>query len=52
MSALGIMREVIVTDGIRYRMYAGEHDFAPVAYANLARLKQPAVDLFVRMQRP
>ena len=26
--------------------------FAPVAYANLARLKQPAADLFARMQRP
>ena len=23
-----------------------------VAYANLARLKQPAADLFARMQRP
>ena len=39
-------------DGIRYRMYAGERGFAPVAYANLARLKQPAADLFARMQRP
>ena len=50
--ALGLPRDVIVTDGIRYRMYAGERDFAPVAYANLARLKQPAADLFARMQRP
>lgn len=49
--ALGVPRDVIVTDGIRYRMYAGERDFAPVAYANLARLKQPAADLFARMQR-
>jgi hypothetical protein len=50
--ALGLARDVIVTDGIRYRMYAGEHGFAPLAYANLARLKQPAADLFARMQRP
>jgi hypothetical protein len=50
--ALGLPRDVIVTDGIRYRMYAGERGFAPLAYANLARLKQPAADLFVRMQRP
>ena len=50
--ALGLPRDVIVTDGIRYRMYAGERGFAPVAYANLARLKQPAADLFARMQRP
>jgi hypothetical protein len=43
---------VIVTDGIRYRMYDGLSDFEPVAYANLARLKRPAVGLFARMQRP
>ncbi len=50
--ALGLPRDVIVTDGIRYRMYAGERGFAPVAYANLARLKRPAADLFARMRRP
>lgn len=50
--ALGVPRDVIVTDGIRYRMYAGERCFEPLAYANLARLKQPATDLFARMQRP
>lgn len=50
--ALGVACDVIVTDGIRYRMYAGDRGFAHVAYANLARLKEPAADLFVRMQRP
>jgi hypothetical protein len=50
--ALGHPRDVIVTDGVRYRMYSGERDFAPIAYANLVRLKQPAADLFARMQRP
>jgi hypothetical protein len=50
--ALGSARDVIVTDGIRYRMYAGQRGFEPVAYANLARLKQPAAALFARMQRP
>jgi hypothetical protein len=49
---LGIPRDVIVTDGIRYRIYAGGRGFEPVAYANLARLKKPAADLFARMQRP
>jgi hypothetical protein len=49
--AIGVSRDVIVTDGIRYRMYAGERGFEPVAYANLARLKHPAADLFARMQR-
>ncbi len=50
--ALGVPRDVVVTDGIRYRMYAGGHEFEPVAYANLARLKRPAASLFARMQRP
>jgi len=50
--ALGIPRDVIVTDGIRYRMYAGSRGFEPVAYANLARLKRTAADLFARLQRP
>jgi len=49
--AIGVSRDVIVTDGVRYRMYAGARDFEPLAYANLARLKQPAADLFARMQR-
>jgi hypothetical protein len=33
-------------------MYEASRDFAPVAYANLARLKRPALVLFGRMQRP
>ena len=37
---------------IRYRMYEAANDFAPVAYANLARLKQSSLDLFNRMRRP
>jgi hypothetical protein len=52
LEALGIVRDVVVTDGVRYRMYAGDRDFEPVAYANLARLKQPATNLFTRMKRP
>jgi hypothetical protein len=51
-TALGATCDAIVTDGIRYRMYDGARDFAPLAYANLARLKQPAADFFARMQRP
>jgi hypothetical protein len=51
-TALGVPCDVIVTDGIRYRMYDGARGFAPLAYANLARLKKPAADLFARMQRP
>ena len=51
-SALGVSCDVVVTDGIRYRMYEAANDFAPVAYANLARLKQASVELFDRMRRP
>ena len=51
-SALGVSCDVVVTDGIRYRMYEASKDFAPVAYANLARLKQSSLELFARMRRP
>lgn len=50
--ALAVPRDAIVTDGVRYRMYDGARGFGPLAYANLARLKQPATDLFARLQRP
>lgn len=49
---LGRPVDVVVTDGIRYRLYAAEQGFAPVAYANLSRLKQPALELFDRLRRP
>jgi hypothetical protein len=50
--ALGLSVDVMVTDGIRYRMYAGDRGFEAVAYANLIRLKKPAAELFARVQRP
>jgi hypothetical protein len=50
-AALGIAVDVVVTDGIRYRMYSSRKDFAPLAYANLARLKQSAAELFSRLGR-
>jgi hypothetical protein len=49
--ALGVPRDVVVTDGVRYRLYAVAQDFAPVAYANLVRLKEPAVKLFDMIRR-
>ena len=50
--SLGVPRDVVVTDGIRYRMYSCQNGFAPVAYANLIRLKHSASDLFCRLKRP
>lgn len=50
--ALGVPRDVVVTDGIRYRMYASDQGFAPLAYANLSRLKQSATLLFHRLRPP
>jgi hypothetical protein len=49
---LGIKADVIVSDGVRYRMYSRDTGFAPVAYANLLWLKQSATELFERMKRP
>lgn len=49
---LGIERDVILTDGIRYRWYEAANDFTPIAYANLVNLKQDAQHLFERMRRP
>ncbi len=51
-SALGVTCDVVVTDGTRYRMYDASRDYAPAAYANLARLKRSALTLFDRMRRP
>jgi len=52
LEAIGVVRHVVVTDGIRYRMYNAENDFAPMAYANLARPKHAALDLFSHMKTP
>ena len=50
--ALELPRDIVVTDGIRYRMYSCVDEFAPIAYANLIRLKQSATKLFDRLKRP
>ena len=46
----GVRSNILVTDGIRYRLYdpKGEH----LAYANLVRLKESATKLFDRLRRP
>lgn len=49
--SLGVPVDVVVTDGIRYRMYSCKENFEAVAYANLVRLKESAQDLIERIQR-
>lgn len=46
LNALSISKNVIVTDGFRYRMYSFDHDFDSIAYANLVRLKESALEFF------
>src|SRR3990172_11054827 len=48
---LGVLRDVIITDGISYRLYSHERNFVPIAYANLNHLKKSASELFVRLKR-
>jgi len=49
---LRVARDVVVTDGFRYHIFDHKTRFAPVAYANLARLKQPSLALFDRLRYP
>ena len=50
-AGLGVSRDVVVTDGFRYRLFDHENDFAPRAYANLARLKPSSLALFATLRR-
>jgi len=49
--ALGKPRDVLVTDGVRYRLYDALNDFAVAAYANFNRLKVSAAGLFNMLSR-
>jgi len=52
LAKLGIARDIVVTDGIRYRLYDGKNSFRAAAYANLANLKPSALVLFESLRRP
>lgn len=47
---LGVVRDIVVTDGIRYRLYEGSKAFQPTAYANLDYLKASALMLFDKLR--
>ena len=49
---IGANCDVIVTDGIRYRMYDSDNGYTSVAYANLNKLKKSSLELFNRMANP
>lgn len=49
---LGIQCDVMVTDGVRYRLYGAETGYSSIAYANLGRLKKSATELFARLKNP
>lgn len=44
--------DVVVTDGVRYRLYAAKEGHKPVAYANILRPKQSAQALFDLLRAP
>jgi len=48
---LGIHRDLVVTDGFRYKIYAANNIIEPIAYANLWDPKQSALVLFNKMRR-
>lgn len=49
---LGVTRDIVVTDGIRYRVYRGDNAFEPLAYANLEDMKVSALALLDKLKRP
>jgi hypothetical protein len=49
--SLGVPVDIMVTDGIRYRLYSYKEHFQAVAYANLVRLKESAQELIERIRR-
>jgi hypothetical protein len=49
---LEIERELVVTDGIRYRVFAKDDPNTSIAYANLTRLKRSAPKLFDFLRPP
>jgi hypothetical protein len=50
--SLGVPRDIVVSDGIRYRLYGADKKHSSVGYANLCRLKEPSLKMFNRLRRP
>jgi hypothetical protein len=49
---LGVQRDIIVTDGMRYRLYAADRELAALHYAHLGWLREPAKELFAAVRPP
>lgn len=50
-AAISVDCDLLVTNGIRYRLHGRDDDYAAVAYANLCRLKKSSTALFDRLAR-
>lgn len=50
--AIGAPADIVLTDGLRFRAYSAAASYAPVAYANLLRLKQGSERLFEFLKHP
>jgi hypothetical protein len=48
----GLAADVIVTDGIRYRLFTADSDYRESLYANLVHLKQTGLIVFERIKAP
>jgi hypothetical protein len=46
----GNVADVLVTDGVRYRLYSCAKGYQEIGYANLTRLKARALELFERLK--
>ena len=51
LNVLGISRNVVITDGVRYRLFDSSDDYNSLAYANLVKLKQSAINLFQQLRK-
>ncbi|NLB74711.1 MAG: hypothetical protein GX795_11925 [Firmicutes bacterium] len=48
---IGTSCDIVVTDGVRCRLYDAKQVFKPIAYANLYRLKESSIALFSRIKK-
>ncbi len=50
LTRLGVDRDIVLTDGIRYHLYGANQGFAHVAHANLSRPRASSLTLLERLK--